>query len=74
MQGTERQTSDMTPDKVSQVLTPEEVAAGLKVSPKTVMRLLRTRRMRGVKVGGQWRVPVTEYNRVLREGVGGPRA
>ena len=61
----------MTSDKTSQlepVLTPDEVSAGLKLSLKTVMRLLRQGDLKGVKLGGSWRVSVSEYNRFVSEG------
>ena len=44
--------------------TPSEVAARLRVSTDTVMRLLRTEQLRGEKVGRQWRIhedAVREY-------------
>lgn len=44
--------------------TPSEVAAKLRVSTDTVMRLLRTEQLRGEKVGRQWRIheeAVREY-------------
>lgn len=60
----------MTSDKTSQigpeVMTPDEVAFGLQVSLKTVARLLRKGEIHGIKVGGQWRVPRTEYERILK--------
>jgi PTS system nitrogen regulatory IIA component len=37
------------------VLTLDEVASCLKVSPKTIHRMLRTNDIPAVKVGGQWR-------------------
>lgn len=36
--------------------TVEETAQLLRVSPQTVLRLLRSRRARGVKIGREWRV------------------
>ena len=63
----------MQTDKSSQsatVMTIDEVADGLKVSTKTVARLLRREAIHGIKIGGQWRIPVDEYQRVLHEGVG----
>lgn len=71
MQGTNCQNRAMTSDKTSQlesVLTPDEVASALKVSSKTVMRLLREGDLKGSKLGGQWRVTVSEYNRFVSEG------
>lgn len=37
--------------------TVEEAAQQLRVSPDTIRRLLRDQKMKGVRVGGQWRVP-----------------
>lgn len=39
------------------LLTVEEAAQQLRVSPDTIRRLLRDQKMNGVRVGGQWRVP-----------------
>lgn len=36
--------------------TVEETAQLLRVSPDTVLRLLRSRRAQGVKIGRQWRI------------------
>jgi excisionase family DNA binding protein len=37
--------------------TVDETAEILKVAPETVRRLLRSGRLRGVKVGRSWRIP-----------------
>lgn len=39
-----------------ELLTPEEVAEKLKVAPKTVRDWLRERKLRGLKLGNEWRV------------------
>jgi excisionase family DNA binding protein len=39
------------------LLTVDEAAQQLRVSPDTIRRFLRDKRLRGVRVGGQWRVP-----------------
>ena len=41
----------------SPLLTVEEAAKQLRVSPDTIRRFLRDKKMRGVRVGGQWRIP-----------------
>jgi excisionase family DNA binding protein len=41
---------------MDELLTIEEVAAILKVSAYSVRRYLKAKKLRGVKVGGQWRV------------------
>lgn len=38
-------------------LTLEQAAAMLQVSKRTLNRLIRRRKMPGLKIGGQWRVP-----------------
>ena len=39
------------------LLTVEEASQQLRVSQDTIRRFLRDRKMRGVRVGGQWRIP-----------------
>lgn len=59
----------MTSDKLSHspgFMTPEEVADALRVSEKTVKRLLWKGDLRGAKVGGQWRVSISDYNDYIR--------
>lgn len=54
-------------------MTVEEAAKQLKVSPYTVRNWLRAQRMKGTQLGGRksgWRIPESEINRVLREGLG----
>ena len=51
-------------------LTVEEIATRLKVNPVTVRRWLRSRRLRGVMLGGTklgYRVPAGEVERFLKE-------
>lgn len=38
------------------LLTPDEVAARLKLEPKTIREWLRTGRLKGIKVGRFWRI------------------
>jgi excisionase family DNA binding protein len=40
----------------SRILTPEEVAARLKVKPRTVQAWLRSGRLAGLKLGKLWRI------------------
>ena len=42
---------------VATLLTVEEAAQNLRVSPDTIRRFLRNKKLRGVRVGGQWRIP-----------------
>lgn len=45
-------------------LTPEEVASRLKISPYTVRRLLKERKLRGIKIAGGrlWRVRRADFD------------
>ena len=47
-------------------LTPEEIAAHLKVVPRTVYRWLSSGDLRGVKLGRIWRVSPTDLDRFMR--------
>jgi excisionase family DNA binding protein len=42
------------------LLTPRETAEALKVSRKTLMRLIRRNKLLGFKIGGQWRIRESE--------------
>ena len=44
-------------DESVEFLTPEEVSSLLRVPPRTVMRLANSGKLRGVKIGKQWRFP-----------------
>jgi excisionase family DNA binding protein len=49
--------------------TPEEVAANLKVSRKTIYNWIQEGRLKAVKIGHFWRISESELNRLLnREG------
>ncbi len=50
-------------------LTPEEVAALLRVSPDAIRRLLRRGHLPAVRVGRAWRVDDGELQRWLRRGL-----
>lgn len=43
-------------ERLERLLTPEEVADILVVSPKTVSRWLRQGKLKGIKPGKDWRV------------------
>ena len=47
------------------LLTPAEAAQRFRVSVDTIRRLLRNKKMRGVRVGGQWRVPEESVQRLF---------
>lgn len=46
-------------------LSPHEVANRLGLNVKMVQRHLRLKRIRGVKLGRKWMVPVSELERIL---------
>ena len=45
------------PSELGEIFTPDEVAAYLKVSKKTVYQMLRRGELRAFKAGKHWRVP-----------------
>ena len=51
------------------LLTVSEVAETLRVSRKTLYRYLERGLIHGQKVGGEWRIPASELDRILREGL-----
>jgi excisionase family DNA binding protein len=46
-------------------LTVEEAAQKLRVSPDTIRRFLRDKKVHGVRVGGQWRIPTNALQAVF---------
>lgn len=53
-----------------ELLTVEEVAARLKLTPYTIREWLKSQRLRGIRLGSRragWRVPASEVERLLRE-------
>jgi excisionase family DNA binding protein len=55
-----------------EMLKVPEIAARMRVSEYTVRRWLRLRRLRGIMTGRKagWRIPVSEYERFIREEMG----
>lgn len=49
-----------------EMLTVEETARLLKVHPETVLRALRAGKLRGGKIGVQWRIARIDLNEYLR--------
>ena len=49
--------------------SPHELAATLRVSPETIRRALRNKLISGIQFGRQWRIPDSEYKRVLKHGL-----
>jgi excisionase family DNA binding protein len=50
------------------LLTVGEVAARLRVSDESVYRLVRSGKLRSIKVGGLWRVPASALAELLHTG------
>jgi excisionase family DNA binding protein len=53
-------------DTTSRFATPDEAAKLLRISARTVRRLVRTHELPGVKIGGQYRVDVDALDRHTR--------
>jgi excisionase family DNA binding protein len=49
--------------------TPEEIAANLKVSRKTIYNWIQEGRLKAVKIGHFWRIAESELNRLLQGGM-----
>lgn len=56
---------------VEQMYTPEEAAEILGFKKRTIMEWLRNGKIRGVKMGKEWRITETELNRIQKEGIQG---
>jgi excisionase family DNA binding protein len=56
-------------DDAEQYWSPNELSKKLRVSPETVRRALRNKTIAGIRVGRQWRIPDSEYRRVLERGL-----
>jgi excisionase family DNA binding protein len=56
----------LTPDE--RLLTVEDVAERLALSPFTVANMLRAGTLPGMKVGHLWRVPVADLDAYIRDG------
>lgn len=48
--------------------TPEEIAKKLKLNPVTVQRWLRDGKLKGAKLGKQWRVKGSDLDAFIEEG------
>lgn len=55
------------PDMAEQVLTVEEVADELRVSPQTVHKLIREKKLKAFRVGVQVRVKRSELDRYIQQ-------
>jgi excisionase family DNA binding protein len=57
-----------TPTDAPELLTPDDVAARLKLHPDTVRRLLRSGKIPGVKINARsWRVPTDKLAKWVEE-------
>ncbi len=57
---------------MSELLTLEEAAARVKLKPKTVRGWLQSRKLEGVKVGKQWRIPAESLEAFIRPATAEP--
>jgi excisionase family DNA binding protein len=53
---------------LSGLLLSGELAEHFRAHPETIRRKLRERRIQGIKVGRCWRVPLSEIERIEKEG------
>jgi excisionase family DNA binding protein len=51
--------------ETASLLTVEEAAQKLRVSPDTIRRFLRNKKLLGMRVGGQWRIPLEAIQAVF---------
>lgn len=51
------------------LLTPDDVAAQLKVHVNTVYKNLTEGKIAAVKIGNQWRIRQAEVDRIINEGI-----
>ena len=58
----------VTIPKAAQVHTVEEVANALKAHVSTITRAIRDGRIKGIRVGKNWRIPNDEAERVIARG------
>lgn len=56
-------------DKKMKLLTPEEAAERLNVSPLTIRKWLRSGRLRGVKVSVLWRIREQDLEKFIKENI-----
>ena len=53
-------------EKAARPFTVEEAADFLKIHPKTISKWLSEGKIRGVKVGREWRIPRSEIDKILK--------
>ncbi len=54
-----------------ELLTVDEAAEKLRVNTDTIRRLLRSKSLPGIKVGGQWRAPAKALEEYIQKGLEG---
>lgn len=54
---------------MDELYTPQEVANKLKVSLRTIYRMIDGGRLKAVKVGYFWRIPKSEVERIITDGI-----
>ena len=54
---------------MNKLLTPEETAEKLRISPKTVRDWLRESKIQGHKVGRQWRIKEETVEEIVKQGL-----
>jgi len=62
-----RTTKELPPES-SPVLTVKQVAAYLNVERRTVLKMLNEGKLKGAKIGSDWRILKTEVDRLLAGG------
>ncbi|MBM3283961.1 helix-turn-helix domain-containing protein [Candidatus Gottesmanbacteria bacterium] len=48
--------------------TPEQIAKKLQITTQTVWRWIRTKRLKAVRIGKSYRVPVQDFNEFINKG------
>ena len=59
--------SDVTPIDLRELLTVEEAALRLRLAPKTIRKLCRSRSLTAVNIQNRWRIPVSAIEEFLRD-------
>lgn len=54
-------------EKAERPFNVEEVAEFFRVHPKTISKWLADGKIKGAKVGREWRIPRSEIKRILKE-------
>ena len=66
---------EVTPEQMEEIegnefVTPKEIANKFRYSYQWVLWMLQEKRIKGIKpLGSGWRIPRSEYERILKEGV-----